>query len=139
LAARNLAWLFECGIPPAGENVNLAPLYGAAISDPELLRRLEERRPRHVVPGLGGGTPERSGLYLKQHLSYKPAIHCVGAAMAFLSGDRVRIPGWVDKPGLDWVLRSLSDPLRHGPRYWEARRLAQPMTRCRDRLPYMVS
>ncbi len=86
-------------------------------------------------PPLGGGTQERLGLYLKQHLAYRPAIHCIGAAIAFLSGDQVDIPVWGDRFYLGWLFRCLSDPKRFVPRYWGARKLIALMWRYRDRLP----
>jgi UDP-N-acetyl-D-mannosaminuronic acid transferase (WecB/TagA/CpsF family) len=134
-AQRNADWLRANGVAVASEDVYIAPIYGAEIRDLELIERLDQRRPMHVVIGVGGGAQERLGLYLKQHLSYKPAIHCIGAAIAFLSGDQVRIPVWVDEAGLGWLWRSISDPRRFGPRYWDARRLAALMLRYRDRLP----
>jgi N-acetylglucosaminyldiphosphoundecaprenol N-acetyl-beta-D-mannosaminyltransferase len=134
-AQRNLTWLRENNVNVANEDVYLAPLYGAVISDEELLQRIEERKPRHIVLGVGGGTQERLGLFLKQKLSYRPAIHCIGAAIAFLSGDQVRIPMWADRVGLGWLCRSLADPLRFLPRYWDARHLAPLLLKYRDRLP----
>ncbi len=134
-AKRNLRWLHENGVDVATEDVYLAPLYGAAISDEALLERLEERRPKHIVLGIGGGTQERLGLYLKQHLSYRPAIHCIGAAIAFLSGDQVKIPVWADTFGLGWLYRTMADPKRFFPRYWDARHLAPLLLKYRDRLP----
>ena len=134
-AERNRAWLAENGIALADEDLYLAPRYSAAIDDPELLRRLEERRPRHIVVALGGGTQERLGYFLKQSLSCHPAIHCIGAAIAFLSGDQVRIPVWVDAWSLGWFWRTVSDPRRFIPRYWDARHLAALLLRYRDHLP----
>jgi UDP-N-acetyl-D-mannosaminuronic acid transferase (WecB/TagA/CpsF family) len=119
----------------AKEDVYLAPMYGSVIEDSELLRQLEKRRPSHVVLGLGGGTQERLGFFLKQNLSYSPSIHCIGAAIAFLSGDQVKIPVWVDALGLGWLWRSVSNPRRFVPRYWSARGLAQLILRYRDHLP----
>jgi UDP-N-acetyl-D-mannosaminuronic acid transferase (WecB/TagA/CpsF family) len=138
-AARSRAYLQMRGISIAGEDLYLAPLYGESIIDDDLLRRIEERRPRHIVLGLGGGTQERLGLYLKRHLSYQPAIHCIGAAIAFLSGDQVRIPVWVDHGGLGWLWRSFSEPRRFVPRYWEARHLLPLLLRYRSRLPESAS
>ena len=132
---RNLRWLHANGVEVASEDVYLAPLYAHTISDIELLDRIEERRPRHIVLGIGGGTQERLGLYLKQHLSYRPAIHCIGAAIAFLSGDQVRIPVWADTLGIGWLYRTLADPKRFFPRYWDARHLAPLLLKYRDRLP----
>jgi N-acetylglucosaminyldiphosphoundecaprenol N-acetyl-beta-D-mannosaminyltransferase len=138
-ARRNLAWLRENGMFVTDDDVYLAPIYPPTIEDCELLSRLDERRPAHVVLGLGGGAQERLGLYLKQNLSYCPAIHCIGAAIAFLSGDQVHIPVWVDHAGLGWLWRSLSAPSVYGPRYWDARHLAPLIIRFRDRLPSLAS
>jgi UDP-N-acetyl-D-mannosaminuronic acid transferase (WecB/TagA/CpsF family) len=134
-AERNVAWLRSKGVQVLDENVYIAPSYTTTSEDPELVKRLEERRPKHVVMGVGGGTQERVGLYLKQHLSYQPAIHCIGAAIAFLTGDQVYIPVWADELGLGWLIRIFSNPRRYGARYWEARSLAPMMLRYRDRLP----
>ena len=105
------------------------------ISDPALLERLDRLRPQHIIMTIGGGTQERLGLYLKRNLTCRPAIHCIGAAIAFLSGDQVHIPVWADKYYLGWLLRSLSEPKRYVPRYWDARKLFALMLRHRDRLP----
>jgi UDP-N-acetyl-D-mannosaminuronic acid transferase (WecB/TagA/CpsF family) len=134
-AQRNLAWLREQGIEVDAEDVYLAPMYGADIEDRDLVALLEELRPQHVVVTLGGGTQERLGLYLKRSLSYRASIHCIGAAIAFLSGDQVPIPVWADRLYLGWLLRSISEPKRYVPRYWDARKLFRLMRRYRERLP----
>lgn len=134
-SATNLAWLRRQGIEVLPEDVYLAPVYEGAIEDEALLRTLCERRPRHVIVTLGGGTQERLGFYLKQNLHPVPAIHCTGAAIAFLSGDQVRIPMWADRFYLGWLFRCLSEPARYLPRYWAARKLVGLMLRYRDRLP----
>jgi len=134
-AQKNLEWLKTQGIEVPQECVYLAPMYGREIEDPTLLAMLERMRPQHVVVTVGGGTQERLGLYLKQRLSYRPAIHCIGAAIAFLSGDQVGIPVWADKLYLGWLFRTLADPKRFAPRYWEARKLWKLMVRYRERLP----
>jgi UDP-N-acetyl-D-mannosaminuronic acid transferase (WecB/TagA/CpsF family) len=137
-AACNVAWLAQHGIEVPADNVYLAPMYGKDIEDQELLRRLHELRPQHILLTLGGGTQERLGLYLKRNLDYLPAIHCIGAAIAFLSGDQVHIPVWADALLLGWLFRSLSEPKRYVPRYWDARKLFGLMTKYRDRLPESV-
>lgn len=137
-AERNLAWLTQEGVRVPSECVYYAPMYGPKIGDPALLARIERLCPKHVIVTLGGGTQERLGLYLKQHLSYLPAIHCVGAAIAFLSGDQVYIPVWADHFYLGWFFRSASEPKRYIPRYWDARKLLKLMVRYRDRLPELV-
>ncbi len=134
-AQKNLEWLRLQGIEVPQECVYLAPMYGKEIEDSALLELLERLRPQHVVVTVGGGTQERLGLYLKQRLSYAPAIHCIGAAIAFLSGDQVGIPVWADKFYLGWLFRTMTDPKRFGPRYWEARKLLKLMVRYRERMP----
>jgi UDP-N-acetyl-D-mannosaminuronic acid transferase (WecB/TagA/CpsF family) len=134
-AATNLRWLAENGISVDPQYVYMAPMYGAEIADDDLLAMLDRLRPRHVIVTIGGGTQERLGLYLKQRLPYLPAIHCIGAAIAFLSGDQVNIPVWVDKLYLCWLFRCISDPKRYIPRYWGARKLIWLILRYRDRLP----
>lgn len=135
-AGRNLKWLADQGIVVPDECVYLAPMYtDEKIFDPGLLELVERIRPQHVILTLGGGTQERLGLYLKQNLSFLPAIHCIGAAIAFLSGDQVKIPMWADRRYLGWLYRSISEPRRYVPRYWSARKLLYLLIRYRERLP----
>jgi UDP-N-acetyl-D-mannosaminuronic acid transferase (WecB/TagA/CpsF family) len=151
-AKRNLAWLEGQGITVPEDNIYVAPMYPTAnvvgrhpsgssgagsttLSDPALIERLNRLRPRHVIVTIGGGTQERLGLYLKRNLAYRPAIHCIGAAVAFLSGDQVYIPVWADRFYLGWLFRSIAEPKRYIPRYWSARKLLALMLRNRDRLP----
>jgi UDP-N-acetyl-D-mannosaminuronic acid transferase (WecB/TagA/CpsF family) len=134
-AARNLAWLFEQGVQVLSEDVYLAPVYGSTIHDECLLQRVRERKPHHIVVTIGGGAQERLGLYLKRNLEWLPAIHCIGAAIAFLSGDQVHIPMWADRSYLGWLFRCISEPKRYIPRYWSARKLVSLMLRYRTLLP----
>jgi UDP-N-acetyl-D-mannosaminuronic acid transferase (WecB/TagA/CpsF family) len=157
-AIRNQAWLAQQGIPIPEDNIYVAPMYShtpanqsahptpvssneasTGLSDPTLLALIDRLRPQHIVVTIGGGTQERLGLYLKRNLPYRPAIHCIGAAIAFLSGDQVRIPVWADKYYLGWLLRSISEPKRYIPRYWDARKLLPLMLRHRNQLPTLSS
>lgn len=138
-AALNLEWLRAQGIVVPEDTIYMAPMYGGrSIDDPALLELMERVRPRHVVVTIGGGTQERLGLYLKRNLSFLPAIHCIGAAIAFLSGDQVHIPVWVDRAYLGWLYRCLSEPKRYVPRYWNARKLAGLMRQYRSELPPLL-
>lgn len=138
-ADRNLAWLNHKGIDVPSECVYLAPLYGSTIVDEDLIALLMEIRPQHLIIAIGGGTQERLGLYVKRNLGYLPAIHCIGAAIAFLSGDQVLIPQWADKLYLGWLFRTVSDPIRYLPRYWEARKLFTMMLRYGSEMPPLVN
>jgi exopolysaccharide biosynthesis WecB/TagA/CpsF family protein len=132
---KNLKWLKSKGISVPGECVYEAPLYGSKIEDCALIEILQTQRPQHVVVTIGGGKQERLGLYIKRHLDYLPAIHCIGAAIAFLSGDQVRIPSWADKLYLGWLFRCVSSPRRFVPRYLSAPQLIPLIWRYRDQLP----
>ncbi|MDE3202203.1 MAG: WecB/TagA/CpsF family glycosyltransferase [Acidobacteriota bacterium] len=134
-AEKNLAWLREQGIEVPQDCVYLAPMYSEPIEDSVLLEKINTLKVRHVLVTVGGGTQERLGHYLKLNLKYLPAIHCIGAAIAFLSGDQVRVPMWVDRLYLGWLLRCLASPRRFVPRYLSARNLLPLLWRFRSRLP----
>ncbi|WP_419803719.1 WecB/TagA/CpsF family glycosyltransferase [Terriglobus sp.] len=141
-ASLNLAWLAQQGITVPVSHVYHAPMYGAAdavaLTDPALLEVLDRVRPAHIIVTIGGGTQERLGLYLRRNLKYVPGIHCIGAAIAFLSGDQAAIPVWADRLYLGWLLRVIDEPKRYGPRYWAARHLLQLMLRYGAGLPPLL-
>ena len=135
-AKKNLAWLRENGLEAPSSHIYMAPMNGQGeLKDEALLQTLEALKPKHIVVTVGGGTQERLGLYLREHLSYRPGIHCIGAAIAFLSGDQAAIPTWADKLYLGWLLRILDEPKRYGPRYLAAFSLAKLMMRYKSELP----
>lgn len=91
-------------------SVHLAPKYGRPVQDEALLELVRRDRPKHIVIAVGGGIQDKLGQYLREHLDYRPAIHCIGAALGFLTGDQVRIPDWADKYYLGWFFRSVARP-----------------------------
>lgn len=118
---RNLHWLQSAGCRVTVDDCYVAPKYSTdGIVDEKLLELLNRRAPRHVVVCVGGGVQEKLGLYLKRGCSSQPAIHCIGAAIGFLTGDQVRIPDWADQKILGWFFRCVSDPRRFVPRYVRA-------------------
>jgi UDP-N-acetyl-D-mannosaminuronic acid transferase (WecB/TagA/CpsF family) len=133
---QNLAWLRAQGYDFTAEDCYLAPSYPPGrIQDADLIRLVNQRRPKHVVVCLGGGTQERLGLMLKRECNSHPSIHCIGAAIGFLSGNQVRIPTWADKFFLGWLFRCLSEPGKFVPRYWKACKLLPLMVRYRENPP----
>lgn len=123
-AARAQGWLARRGWPVRTEDFYVAPWYGAGeITDRALCDYLEARRPGAVYLGLGGGVQERLGCFLREQLSYRPAILCLGAALAFLTGAQVSIPPWVDRCRLGWLWRVGAQPRRYAGRYGRALRL----------------
>ena len=130
----NLAWLNANGFPVTRDDCFVAPVYPSGpLSDPELHQRIEARQPRYVLINIGGGVQERLGYYLKGHLSYRPAIICVGAAIAFITGLQANIPVWADRFLLGWFFRCLQAPGKFIPRYWKALRLVPILSRHRER------
>ena len=134
--SKNLAWLNQQGHPTRREDCYLAPHYGPGeIEDAALRSLIEARRPAHVFIAIGGGTQERLGYALRQSLGYRPGIHCIGAAVGFLSGTQVRIPAWADYFYLGWLFRCLHAPRRFIPRYWKARKLVALLWKYGERAP----
>ncbi len=115
--------------------IYIAPRYSRPVADEALLTLVRQERPRHIVIAVGGGIQDQLGLYLLENLDYRPAIHCIGAAIGFLTGDQVRIPNWADKYYVGWLLRSFAQPRVFIPRFWSARRLPALIAKYRDRLP----
>lgn len=132
---RNLTYIRSRKIEVPDNCIHIAPHYGPQIVDEALLSAIRQIRPDHVVVTIGGGTQERLGLYLKDNLDYLPGIHCIGAAIAFLSGDQVAISDWADRAYLGWLLRCLWRPRLYVPRYWRAFALFGLMARYRSTLP----
>jgi len=135
--SRNLEWLNGRGQRVSENDCYVAPHYprGEKVEDAELLAELERRRPEHVFVCIGSGVQEKLGLYLKRDLTYGPGIHCIGAAIAFLSGDQARIPLWADRLALGWLVRCLRDPKVFVPRYVRALKLAYLVLRYDEKAP----
>ncbi|MCE0499174.1 MAG: WecB/TagA/CpsF family glycosyltransferase [Methylacidiphilales bacterium] len=130
------AWLVCAGFAVKESDFYLAPQYGSSpISDGKLLGILNVRLPRHIIIAVGGGVQERLGHYLKRNLAHRPAIHCTGAAIGFLSGNQVFIPKWADRWMLGWLFRCIAAPRKFIPRYWGALGLVPLMWKYRERLP----
>jgi exopolysaccharide biosynthesis WecB/TagA/CpsF family protein len=117
------------------DNCYAAPQYGMEIEDRRLLAVVEECRPTHVVIAIGSGPQEKLGYYLRQNLSYRPAIHCTGAALGFVTGDQITIPDWADRFYLGWFLRLLAQPRRFIPRLWNAHELPWLIWKYGENLP----
>jgi exopolysaccharide biosynthesis WecB/TagA/CpsF family protein len=117
------------------DNCYVAPQYGTVIEDRPLLALVEKLRPNHVIIAIGSGPQEKLGYYLRENLSYRPAIHCTGAALGFLTGDQAAIPDWADRFYLGWFLRLLAQPRRFIPRLWNAHELPWLIWKYGENLP----
>ncbi len=130
----NLSWLNKNGYRLSEDESYVAPFYPPGpIADPAILKWVETHRPSFIIINLGGGVQERLGFYLRENLSYRPSIICVGAAVAFLTGVQANIPTWADSLMLGWLFRCLHAPKKFIPRYWKALQLTAIMARYRER------
>ena len=131
---KTIAWLRSVNLT-ATADFYIAPRYGGQVRDDALVGKIDSHPPTHVVVGIGGGVQEKLGFFLKENLRARPAIHCIGAALAFLTGDQPPIPMWADRFYLGWLLRSIRQPRVFVPRYLSAFKLANMLARHRDQLP----
>jgi UDP-N-acetyl-D-mannosaminuronic acid transferase (WecB/TagA/CpsF family) len=105
------------------------------VEDPNLVSIIEQRKPKHIIVGIGGGMQDKLGSYLKHQLSYRPGIYCIGAAPGFVTGDQVVIPMWADRFFVGWIFRLFAQPRTLLPRFWSARRLPGLILRYGRELP----
>ena len=132
-----LAWFRAQGFTISPGDCYTAPNYGVAVEDEKLIAVLNGRAPQHVIVAIGGGTQEKLGWYLRENLRHRPAIHCIGAALGFLTGDQRPIPDWADRMYLGWLLRLARDPRRYLRRFWGAHELPGLIRRYGSELPPM--
>lgn len=130
-----LSWARGQQIPVSAATSYIAPMYGVDAQDPELVRMIEQQRPDHIVVALSGGVQEKLGTYLRESLSYRPAIHCIGAALGFVTGDQKPIPEWADRLYAGWFLRLARNPRLYFRRFAVARHLPGLIKRYGSGLP----
>jgi UDP-N-acetyl-D-mannosaminuronic acid transferase (WecB/TagA/CpsF family) len=123
---------------PGGEGrvrAEQAPTPSAGIEDPKLVSIIEQRKPKHIIIGIGGGMQDKLGSYLKHQLTYRPGIYCIGAAPGFVTGDQIVIPMWADRFFVGWIFRLAAQPHTLLPRFWSARRLPGMIWRYGSEMP----
>jgi N-acetylglucosaminyldiphosphoundecaprenol N-acetyl-beta-D-mannosaminyltransferase len=130
-------WSCGEGFPLDVENCYVAPWYGLNVDDQKLIALLEQRRPDDLIIAIGSGAQEKLGYYLRENLSYRPAIHCIGAALGFITGDQDAIPDWADRFYLGWLLRLLAQPRTFIPRLSRGLELPLLMWKYGENLPPM--
>jgi N-acetylglucosaminyldiphosphoundecaprenol N-acetyl-beta-D-mannosaminyltransferase len=123
------------GYEIAAVDTYIAPIYRWNVADDQLVSILKVNQPAHVIIGIGGGVQEKLGLYLRENLPYHPAIHCVGAALGFLTGDQKPIPDWADHLYLGWLLRLVRQPKVFAKRFLRAFELPWLIWKYGENLP----
>ena len=104
-------------------NVETVGVYSPPMgfqNDPEetnyILGRIALCRPDVVVVGLGAPKQE---IWVSENIEQVCAnvALCVGATIDFLAGEKQRAPVWMQKSGVEWLHRMLSEPKRLISRY----------------------
>ena len=130
-------WSRREGFSVAEKNCYVAPWYGSEVEDRDLLALIEQHRPTHVIVAIGSGAQEKLGYFMRENLSYRPAIHCIGAALGFITGDQISIPDWADRSYLGWFFRLLAQPRVFIPRLSRAFQLPRLILKYGEKLPPM--
>jgi UDP-N-acetyl-D-mannosaminuronic acid transferase (WecB/TagA/CpsF family) len=128
-------WSRREGFLTNTDNSYVAPRYGFEVGDQNLLALIEQRCAAHVIIAIGSGAQEKLGFYLRENLSYRPAIHCTGAALGFITGDQTSIPDWADRFYLGWFFRLLAQPRTFIPRLSRALELPWLIWKYGENLP----
>jgi N-acetylglucosaminyldiphosphoundecaprenol N-acetyl-beta-D-mannosaminyltransferase len=132
-----LDWARHNAFLISGENCYIAPRYGSDVEDRNLAALIEQNHPVHVIIAIGSGAQEKLGYYLRENSSYRPAIHCIGAALGFITGDQVAIPNWADRFYLGWLWRLFAQPSVFIPRLSRALELPWLIWKYGEKLPPM--
>jgi len=84
--------------------------------DEQIVRMINEAEPDIVWVGLSTPKQER---WMAEHVGrlVAPVLIGVGAAFDFLSGRKRQAPRWMQRAGLEWLFRLLSEPRRLWRRY----------------------
>lgn len=95
-----------------------------------MLERIQTAKPDILLVALGNPKQEKWIWTQRKRLGVAVAMG-VGGSFEILVGDMLRAPGWIQRCGMEWVMRFVQEPGRLGPRYLRdfmglARRL--PMT-----------
>lgn len=81
-----------------------------------ILQRIDACHPDVLVVGLGAPKQECWVHTNRERITAHVAL-CVGATIDFLANERRRAPRWMQRSGLEWLHRMLSEPKRLVKRY----------------------
>lgn len=89
--------------------------YGTEGSD-AAIALVNAVQPDVLVLGLGAPKQELWVHAAQAQLRVKTAL-CVGATIDFIAGEKARAPKWMQRAGLEWLHRVMSEPRRLASRY----------------------
>lgn len=88
----------------------------SSIKETYFLKKVIANEPNFIWLGVGSPKQIKLAAHLKENSS-GIGIFCVGAALDFLSGNQKQAPVFLQKNGLEWLFRLLSEPRRLWRRY----------------------
>lgn len=83
------------------------------ISDTELVNSVNKAKPDVLFVALGHPSQEK---WIYRNLDKMPSVKLaigIGGSLDFLSGKRLRAPGWMRRVNLEWLFRFLQEPKRY--------------------------
>jgi N-acetylglucosaminyldiphosphoundecaprenol N-acetyl-beta-D-mannosaminyltransferase len=87
-----------------------------AAENDRILARIAEVEPDIVLVGLGAPKQELWVHANQERIAARVAL-CIGATIDFLAGEKARAPAWMQRVGLEWFHRMMTEPKRLFPRY----------------------
>lgn len=115
LAGDRLASLYP-GLEVVGTYTPAARFNAKADDIDVLCKELAEAEPKIVFVGLGFPKQERLIARLIPHMPQAWFVGC-GAAVPYAAGELRRAPAWMQRTGLEWIFRLVSEPRRLAGRY----------------------
>lgn len=90
----------------------ICPLYQKNVIDKNLIKLINNYKPRFIIINIAGGIQEKLALYIKSNINWKIIIICSGAALSFLSNKNLKykITKFIDEFYLGWFVRLLNNP-----------------------------
>ena len=100
---RENGWLVESEQAPLG-------WLDSADNIAELARRVAAFEADVVLLGVGSPKQERVGMYLLDSPGVTAVLLGVGESIDFLAGEAARAPKWMQRLGIEWFHRIVTDP-----------------------------
>lgn len=96
----------------------LAPPFGELSPEQDYIfvQQINTVKPHIVWVGMSSPKQER-WMHAHRYQIDAPVMIGVGAAFDFLSGTKPQAPRWMQRGGLEWLFRLISEPKRLWPRY----------------------
>jgi len=97
-----------------------SPPFGFEKNDQEsesIVGQVNESKPDLLIVGI---SPPKQEIWISRYsksIQARVSI-CAGATIDFMAGEKTRAPRWMQKAGMEWLFRMLSEPRRLTSRYF---------------------